>query len=142
MPNIPNIKLGVVAVSRDCFPIQLSRIRRSALVQAYTKKYGPIVEVNSIIENELNLEPALKELADGGVNALLVYLGNFGPEGPETLLAQRFNGPVMFAAAAEESRETVKSDRGDAYCGMLNASYNIGLRGLKAYIPEYPVGTA
>ncbi len=142
MPNIPVIKLGVVAVSRDCFPIQLSRARRGALVQAYTKKYGPIVEVETIIENELNVDAALKELSSGGVNALLVYLGNFGPEGPETLLAQRFDGPVMFAAAAEETRETVKSDRGDAYCGMLNASYNIGLRGLNVYIPEYPVGTA
>ena len=89
------------------------------------------------------MEPALKELKDNGVNALLVYLGNFGPEGPETILAQKFDGPVMFAAAAEETKETVRSDRGDAYCGMLNASYNIGLRGLKnVYIPEYPVGTA
>ena len=25
---------------------------------------------------------------------------------------------------------------------MLNASYNLKLRGVKAYIPEYPVGTA
>ena len=25
--------------------------------------------------------------------------------------------------------------------GMLNASYNLKLRELKAYIPEYPVGT-
>ncbi len=32
--------------------------------------------------------------------------------------------------------------RGDAYCGMLNASYNLKLRNTKAYIPEYPVGTA
>ncbi len=143
MHNVPEIKLGVVAVSRDCFPIQLSRARRGALVEAYAKKYGQVTEVKTIIESENDVAPALKELADAGVNALLVYLGNFGPEGPETLIAQRFDGPVMFAAASEESRETVKSDRGDAYCGMLNASYNIGLRGLKnAYIPEYPVGTA
>ncbi|NLI21082.1 MAG: fucose isomerase [Clostridiales bacterium] len=143
MVNIPEITLGVVAVSRDCFPIQLSRVRRAALVQAYQKKYGPIVEVDTIIENELNVEPALKELRAQGVNALLVYLGNFGPEGPETILAQQFGGPVMFAAAAEETKETVRSDRGDAYCGMLNASYNIGLRGLKnVYLPEYPVGDA
>ncbi len=142
MSNIPSIKLGIVAVSRDCFPIQLSRQRRAAVVAAYTKKYGQIVEVETIIENELNIAPALAELKAKDVNALLVYLGNFGPEGPETLLAQQFDGPVMFAAAAEESRETIKSDRGDAYCGMLNASYNIGLRGLKVYIPEYPVGCA
>jgi L-fucose isomerase-like protein len=32
--------------------------------------------------------------------------------------------------------------RGDAYCGMLNCSYNLGMRKLKGYIPEYPVGTA
>ena len=32
--------------------------------------------------------------------------------------------------------------RGDAYCGMLNASYNLQLRGVKAYIPECPVGDA
>lgn len=142
MSNIPSIKLGIVAVSRDCFPIQLSRQRRAAVVEAYAKKYGQIVEVETIIENELNIAPALAELKEQDVNALLVYLGNFGPEGPETLLAQQFDGPVMFAAAAEESRETIKSDRGDAYCGMLNASYNIGLRGLKVYIPEYPVGCA
>ena len=143
MRNIPVIKLGVVAVSRDCFPIELSRARRGALVDAFQKKYGQIVTVQTIIESETNVEPALKELRDADVNALLVYLGNFGPEGPETIIAQRFDGPVMFAAAAEESRETVRSDRGDAYCGMLNASYNIGLRGLtNVYIPEYPVGTA
>ena len=29
-----------------------------------------------------------------------------------------------------------------AYCGMLNCSYNLGLRKLKGFIPEYPVGTA
>ena len=29
--------------------------------------------------------------------------------------------------------------RGDAYCGMLNASYNLKLRNVGAYIPEYPV---
>ena len=31
--------------------------------------------------------------------------------------------------------------RGDAYCGMLNASYNLKLRNIK-HIPEYPVGDA
>ena len=36
-----------------------------------------------------------------GVNALVVFLGNFGPETPETLIAQWFHGPVMYVAAAE-----------------------------------------
>lgn len=73
---------------------------------------------------------------------MVVYLGNFGPETAETLLAKEFDGPVMFAAAAEETQDKLTDDRGDAYCGMLNASYNLKLRNVKAYIPEYPVGTA
>ena len=48
----------------------------------------------------------------------------------------------MFIAAAEESKNNLTQGRGDAYCGMLNASYNLKLRGVKAYIPESPVGTA
>ncbi len=48
----------------------------------------------------------------------------------------------MFVAAAEESGDNLCQGRGDAYCGMLNASYNLALRNIKAYIPEYPVGDA
>ncbi|MBQ8912071.1 MAG: hypothetical protein IJY89_05830, partial [Clostridia bacterium] len=44
--------------------------------------------------------------------------------------------------AAEENVGVLSSDRGDAYCGMLNASYNLKLSGIQAYIPEYPVGDA
>ena len=40
MNNIPQIKIGVVAVSRDCFPESLSVKRRAALMEAYkAKKY-------------------------------------------------------------------------------------------------------
>ncbi len=46
----------------------------------------------------------------------------------------------MFIGAAEE--EDLVQGRGDAYCGMLNASYNLALRNVKAYIPENPVGSA
>ena len=42
----------------------------------------------------------------------------------------------------EESGDNLVGGRGDAYCGMLNASYNLKLRSVKAYIPEYPVGDA
>ena len=48
----------------------------------------------------------------------------------------------MFVAAAEERGDNLIQGRGDAYCGMLNASYNLKLRNVKVYIPEYPVGTA
>ena len=85
---------------------------------------------------------ALEDIKKAGCNALCVYLGNFGPEISETLLAKHFDGPKMFVAASEENIATLSSNRGDAYCGMLNASYNLKLRNIKAYIPEYPVGNA
>ena len=39
MNNIPKVKVGLVAVSRDCFPESLSVNRRKALVEAYQNKY-------------------------------------------------------------------------------------------------------
>lgn len=142
MRNIPDVKLGIVAVSRDCFPIALSSRRRSAVVEAYRKAGGEIVEVQTTVENEKDGLKALEELRQSGCNALVLFLGNFGPEGPETQLIQKFAGPTMVVAAAEESRDSLIEGRGDAYCGMLNASYSLGLRHLRPYIPEYPVGIA
>ena len=62
MNNIPQIKVGIVAVSRDCFPIELSINRRKALVDAYIKKYNkediyecPICIFYDIMENSDNL---------------------------------------------------------------------------------------
>ena len=143
--NTPKIKIGIVAVSRDCFPESLSVNRRKALVEAYTKKYGAdeIYECPvCIVESEIHMCQALEDIKKAGCNALCVYLGNFGPEISETLLAKHFDGPKMFCAAAEESGNSLMDGRGDAYCGMLNASYNLQLRNIKAYIPEYPVGDA
>ena len=145
MINIPAVKAGIVAVSRDCFPESLSVNRRKALVEAYTKKYdaGEIYECPvCIVESEIHMVQALEDVKKAGCNALVVYLGNFGPEISETLLAKHFDGPVMFVAAAEETGKDLVQGRGDAYCGMLNASYNLKLRNVRAYIPEYPVGTA
>ncbi|WP_195237659.1 L-fucose/L-arabinose isomerase family protein [Romboutsia sp. 1001285H_161024_C4] len=142
MNNMPSIKIGIVAVSRDCFPMSLSENRRKAVVKEYNKKYGEIYECPTCVENEIHMRKALSEVKKAGCDALVVYLGNFGPETSETLLAKEFGGPVMFIAAAEESGDKLLDDRGDAYCGMLNASYNLKLRNIKAYIPEYPVGTA
>ena len=145
MQNIPQVKLGIVAVSRDCFPESLSVNRRKALIDAYAKKYdaADIYECPiCIVESEIHMVQALEDIKKAGCNALCVYLGNFGPEISETLLAKHFEGPKMFVAAAEESQDNLIQGRGDAYCGMLNASYNLKLRNVGAYIPEYPVGDA
>ena len=138
MQNIPEVKLGIVAVSRDCFPIALSEQRRKNIVAAYQ---GELYECPVTVENELDMQKAVKDVMEQGCNALVVFLGNFGPETPETLIAKHFDGPCMFVAAAEGDGNLING-RGDAYCGMLNCSYNLGMRHLKGYIPEYPVGTA
>lgn len=138
MHNIPNVKLGIIAVSRDCFPIALSTSRRQAIVKAYGKG---LYECPITVENEKDAIAAIANVKEAGCNALVVFLGNFGPETPETLLAQKFDGPVMYVAAAEGDGDMING-RGDAYCGVLNCSYNLGMRHLNAYLPEYPVGTA
>lgn len=140
--QVPEIKLGIVAVSRDCFPMELSASRRANVVKACGEKKISIYECQVTVESENDMVKALEDVKSAGVNALVVYLGNFGPETAEVLLAKGFGAPVMFAAAAEETGDSLMNGRGDAYCGMLNASYNLGLRNVKAYIPEYPVGTA
>ena len=138
MKNIPEVKLGLIAVSRDCFIISLSESRRAAIKAAYE---GDIYECPVTVENEKDMLAAVADVKAAGCNALVVFLGNFGPETPETLIARYFDGPCMFVAAAEGDGNLIDG-RGDAYCGMLNCSYNLGMRHLRGYIPEYPVGRA
>ena len=138
LQNIPVVKPGIIAVSRDCFPIALSQARRAAIVKAYGEG---LYECPVTVENEKDALKAVEDVRAAGCNALVVFLGNFGPETPETLIAQRFEGPCMYVAAAEGDGDMING-RGDAYCGLLNCSYNLGMRHLSAYIPEAPVGTA
>ena len=138
MQNIPEVKLGLVAVSRDCFPITLSESRRAAIVRAYGEG---LYECLVTVENEADMLRAVQDVTAAGCSALVVFLGNFGPETPETLIAKNFDGPCMFVAAAEGDGDLING-RGDAYCGMLNCSYNLGMRRIQAHIPAYPVGTA
>lgn len=142
MTNLPKVKTGIIAVSRDCFPIELAKKRLSNVLAECEKQDVPVVKVEQVIENEKDVLAALEEIKTKGINALVIYLGNFGPEGPTGMLARKFDGPVMFAAAAEETMTNLISGRGDAYCGMLNASYNAGLKKLRPHIPHYPVGLA
>ncbi len=139
MINVPDVKLGIVVVSRDCFPIELSRKRLVKLLQV-TKKAGiNMIHTETIVENESDALKASADLYEKGANALVVYLGNFGPEGPTSIMIEKFHGPVMICAAAEEDGENLIAGRGDAFCGMLNLSYNLSLKKLRVHIPEKPV---
>ena len=138
MKNIPEVKVGIIAVSRGCFPAALAERRRDAVAQAY----GAGLYVCPVcVETELDAQKAVAQIKAAGVNALCVFLGNFGPETPETMIADMFEGPMMYTSAAEGDGDLVDG-RGDAFCGMLNASYNLAMRGRRVYIPGYPCGTA
>ena len=142
MENTPKVKIGIVAVSRDCFPESLSVDRRKALVAAYKAKFdeADIYECPiCIVESEIHMVQALEDIKKNGCNALCVYLGNFGPEISETLLAKHFEGPKMFVAAAEETQDSLLDGRGDAYCGLLNASYNLALRNVRLISLRIPL---
>lgn len=139
LTNTPDVKLGIVGVSRDCFPAALTERRLTAVMQELKRRKLDVFRCPVVIESENDTVKALAALEQKGCNALVVYLGNFGPETPTTILAERFGGPVMVCAAAEENRAVLKSDRGDALCGLLNCSYNLGMRRVPAYIPQYPV---
>lgn len=89
MNNIPEVKVGIVAVSRDCFPESLSVNRREALVKAYTDKYGAadIYECPiCIVESEIHMVQALEDIKKAGCNALCVYLGNLDRRSPRHCL--------------------------------------------------------
>ena len=139
--NMPTVKLGIVGVSRDCFPITLTEKRLGNLMSALKKTGIKARRCSVVIESETDALAALSELEAKKCNAAVVYLGNFGPEGPSTIFAEQFDGPVMFCAAAEENKGVLAGDRGDALCGLLNASYNLNLRRVAAYLRD-PIWTA
>ena len=142
MINIPEVKLAVVGVSRDCFPASLTKTRLSALMKEVKKARVPnVIACPVVIENENDTLGALDWVRAKGINAVCIFLGNFGPEGPTTLFVQKFGGPAMAIAAQEEDADVLSHDRGDALCGLLNFSYNAGLRRLAVHIPEHPVVT-
>ncbi len=141
MQNIPEVKLALVGVSRNCFPIEITRTRMAKVAQACRQSKVEVIACETIVETEKDAVKVLAELRAKRANALAIYLGNFGPEGPLTILAREFGGPFMLCAAAEDRASSLVDGRGDAYCGMLNASLNCGLRRLHAHIPEVPVGS-
>lgn len=142
MNNTPEVKMGVVAVSRDCFPIELARSRLRRLADECEKLNLDVLVGETVVETEKDALKAAAEMSDKGANAVTVYLGNFGPEGPIAIFAEKLGHPFMLCAAAEETKANLVEGRGDAFCGLLSANYNCGLRNLMPHIPPAPVGSA
>ena len=103
MQNIPVIKLGVVAVSRDCFPIELSRKRRKNVISACKKTKVPVIEIETVVENERDVLKALDELKKKDVNALALYLREFWPGRPDIITCRKVQWSGHVVAAAEDT---------------------------------------
>ena len=76
MNNMPKTKIGIVAVSRDCFPESLSVTRREALIKAYKEKYDPedIYECPvCIVESEIHMVQALEDIKKAGADIITVH---------------------------------------------------------------------
>ena len=80
MNNMPKTKIGIVAVSRDCFPESLSVTRREALIKAYKEKYDPedIYECPvCIVESEIHMVQALEDIKKAVNKDFIFILYNF-----------------------------------------------------------------
>ena len=51
MQNIPVVKMGIISVSRGCFPIELSEMRRHNVAKAYG---ADLYECPICVETELD----------------------------------------------------------------------------------------
>ena len=88
MNNMPELKIGVVAVSRDCFPESLSVSRREALMKAYKEKYGEehIYECPiCIVESEIHMVQALEDIKKAGCISWKLRTGNLRDSACKTL---------------------------------------------------------
>ena len=132
--NLPQGRLAVITVSRNCFPVSLSRRRLAALGAAL--RSAAIEAICRIGDREERMWSALRELAVWEQRGV-VYLGNFGRKAGALLCA---NLPSGDGGGAPRRAVMIAGRRGDAYCGLLNLSYNLALRRVSAYIPARPVG--
>lgn len=65
LSNIPEVKVGIVAVSRDCFPKTLSKSRLDNIMTEL--KDENIYASESIVENECDVMKVLSELKSNAV---------------------------------------------------------------------------
>ena len=88
--NIPDVKLGLIAVSRDCFVISLSERRRAEVAAAYAKKGGEIYECKVTVENELDMLKAVEDVKAAGLQRSGGLPGQFRPRDPRNPDRQEF----------------------------------------------------
>ncbi len=66
--------MGIISVSRSCFPVALSEMRRHNVVNAYG---ADLYECPICVETELDAKKAVEDVKAAGVDALVVFLAAF-----------------------------------------------------------------
>ena len=75
MINQPVVKLGIVGVSRDCFPASLTKARLAALMAEVKKAALPeVYDCPVVIENDVDTYKALDWAKANGINAVCMFL--------------------------------------------------------------------
>jgi L-fucose isomerase-like protein len=143
----PDITLGLVSASRNCFPRALSDERTQRLFTAASHAGIALVTPvgdSRIIETKEHAIEAARQLKAAGVDGVVFYLGNFSPEIEDAVFLKEFGGFAMMLAAAEENAASLLQKRGDALCGLLSAVLAVSKRGIlnRIHIPESPVVSA
>jgi hypothetical protein len=65
LKNTPVVKMGLVAVSRDCFPIELSRARLKAVAAECRKTKVKVTTCSVVIESETDAMAAVAAMRPG-----------------------------------------------------------------------------
>ncbi len=72
MRNIPSVTLGLVAVSRDCFPVTLSESRRARVAAACCALALPIYAMSHLCGNGAGCPASAGRSRAHGINTLCV----------------------------------------------------------------------
>ena len=102
--NIPEVKLGIIAVSRDCFPIALSEKRRAAIAAACAAKGTDLYECKTTVENEHDMQKAVAEVTAAGCNALTVFFGQLRPRNARNADCQALRRPLHVRSGSRGRR--------------------------------------
>ena len=141
MNNIPQVKLGIVAVSRDCFPITLSEKRRKAVVAALAAKGIPMAAATSSPRGHVT--HALQRLGLLGYFAQIFTTGEIGVSKHEPtiylLAAQALGSAPGETIVFEDSLYALKTAKAAGFytVGVYDADGESDQAGLKAAADLY-----